>query len=267
MDFGFKFSIAFCFWVVGDGKGGNGRLLCWVLAVLSVVYPPLVSVNANQYGVVNVIGGKGWGGEGAGTRPLGEGGGWGRVFPPPQPVPPEPSHHPTSSFFIFLSSFSRSPTSGGLMKEGGGPLTAASPAQGGPRWTAVPPSARRPPVPFPVPPPAPRGTRGQTAVWFGVVVVVVVPRPAALPPVRPPPAPRGTRTTATAVAASPRAAAPATRQRERVEEVERPKSFKWGEGGLGFQKLWFLAKYGFFIVWQGSGWGGLWPPPSLARTL
>ena len=99
------------------------------------------------------------------------------------------------------------------------------------------------------------------AEWRGEVAVDAVPRPAACPPDRPPPAPRGTRSTATAVAASPRAAAPVMRQREKVEEVERPKSLKGGEGVLGFKKLWFLAKYGFFMVWQGSGWGGLWPPP------
>lgn len=41
MDFSFKFSIAVCCCFVDDGKGGNGRLLCWELAWLSVVYPPL----------------------------------------------------------------------------------------------------------------------------------------------------------------------------------------------------------------------------------
>ena len=34
-----------------------------------------------------------------------------------------------------------------------------------------------------------------------------------------------------------------------------------GGGGFRFQMCVFFAKYGFFEVWQGSGWGGLWSPP------
>ena len=128
---------------------------------------------------------------------------------------------------------------------------------------AGPPSVPCPPAPCPLPPPAPRGARGQTAVMFGGVIVVVVPRPpAARPPDRPPPAPHGTRTSATALPVAPCAAVPEKGQEEIVGasavEVERPMCRK--RGGLVF-KIVSLAKYGFSMAWQGAGWGGLWSPP------
>jgi hypothetical protein len=46
-----------------------------------------------------------------------------------------------------------------------------------------------------------------------------------------------------------------------IVEVERPTCLKRGDGGCGVKVLFFVAKYGFSMVWQGAGWGGLWSPP------
>ena len=206
--------------------------------------PPFPPANVNSLGVDNEyfkdvtsyeanvlgVGGNGWGD--AGPFPQGEGGEWGRDPPPPQPAPPKPAHHPNTSSILLLPPLPRSPSSvGGLKLTGGGPWTAAALALAASRHAAGVPSARCPPFPWPVPPPAPRGSRGRTVEWYGVVVVVVVPRPAVCPPVpvRPLPAPRGTRTMTTALSAAPCAATPEWR---RLEKVEWPMCLKTGWGGF-----------------------------------
>jgi hypothetical protein len=39
------------------------------------------------------------------------------------------------------------------------------------------------------------------------------------------------------------------------------KGLKKGVGGGVVKALFFFAKYGFFLVWQGAGWGDQWSPP------
>ena len=150
------------------------------------------------------------------------------------------------------------------MVKGGGPWTAAALAQVVPRYAAGPWSVRRPPVPWPAPPPAPRGARGQTAEWIGEVEVGQVPRPpAARPTSRPPPAPRGTCALSTMLSAAPCAAVPEKGREETVEvEVERPMCLKRGLGGGDLKiSVFVFAKYGFSMDWQGAGWGDHRSPP------
>ena len=120
------------------------------------------------------------------------------------------------------------------MVKGGGPWTAAALAQVVPRSAAGPWSVRRPPVPWPAPPPAPRGARGQTAEWIGEVDVGQVLRPpVARPMFRPPPAPRGTCALSTVLSAAPCAAVPEKGREGNVEaKVERPMCLKMKLGGV-----------------------------------